>query len=369
MASLLLASLWMAAATASPPNMLDFQFQPERQKLLFDWSKQRCKDINIIPDAPARAFRRADGKISLSANHFINWSLTGSSWSTLKPDCTPTFGPADTGANQHAWIEATYTMDGRNVAALLSRELSIDADPRNCTPGKGVSCWLSDILSAQSGDMGRRYRMGKVAASMGDRMPPASPKRYGVFTTSNIARGQSGYFMLAYLDGVGSPRGNCLLRSDNPMDPSLWRAWDGKQFSLALSDPAQTRRCEAMPQLDEPVRSINWLPKQKRWLATMVTQRIIAGKLTEGFFYSTSGNLRDWEPARLMIEAPVFHARPGMDSRWSYPVLIDPNSQSRNFETLDHDDVLLIFVRRRFEGENGTMDRDLVSMPVRISAK
>lgn len=364
--SLILASLLMAAASPAAP--LDLRARPDQQRLIFDWSKQRCNDANIIPDAPARAFRRADGRISLIASHFVNWTLTGSSWSTLQPDCRPVFAPADTGANQHAWIEATYTMDGRTVTALLSRELSIDADPRDCKPRKGVSCWLSDIVTAQSGDMGRHYRMGKVAATLGDRMPTASPTRYGVFTTSNIARGQSGYFMMAFLDGPESPKGNCLLRSDNPMKPSLWRAWDGRQFTLDLSNPAQARRCKALPQLDAPVRSISWLPRQKRWIAMMATQRMIDGKATQGFFYAQSADLRGWAPARLLIAAPIFKLATGWNGLLNYPVLIDPNSKSRNFETLDHDQALLIFVRRRFDGANGTMDRDLLSMPVQIGS-
>ncbi|MFC3440469.1 hypothetical protein ACFOKF_04505 [Sphingobium rhizovicinum] len=367
MASLILASLLMAAA--SPGATLDLRPQPDQQKPIFDWSKQRCPNDNIIPDAPARAFRRADGQISLIATHFVNWTLTGPRWSSLRTDCRPVFGPADTGANQHAWIEATYTMDGRTVTALLSRELSIDTDPRNCKPGKGVSCWLSDIVTAQSGDMGRHYRMGKVAATLGDRMPAASPSRYGAFTTSNIARGQSGYYMVVFLDGPGSPKGNCLLRSDNPMNPALWRAWDGQQFTLDLSSPAQARRCHALPHLDAPVRSINWLPRQKRWVAMMAAQRMIDGKATQGFFYAQSADLRNWGLARLLLPAPVFRLEPGRDYMLSYPVLIDPDSRSRNFETLDHDQALLLFVRRRFEGANGTMDRDLLSMPVQIGSR
>jgi hypothetical protein len=365
-----IASLWIAAAAAvSPTATFDLHAQPKQEKLIFDWSQQRCPDITIIPDAPARAFRRADGQISLIATHYVNWALTGATWSSLKPDCRPIFSPADTGANQHAWIEATYTRDGRNIAALLSRELSIDHNPQNCTPRKGKSCWLGDIVAAQSSDMGRSYRLGKVTATLGNKMPDNSPMRYGAFTTTNIARGKDGYYMLAFLDGIGTPRGNCLLRTTDPMNETLWRAWDGKQFTLDLSKPDQALRCKALPQLDAPVRSINWLPRHKRWVAMMAGQHDINGRPTQGFYYAESSDLRNWTPARLLVETQIFEAASGWESIVNYPILIDPASKSRNFDTLDHDQILLVFVRRWFENNRGFMDRDLLSMPVRIAPK
>jgi hypothetical protein len=360
--------LLAAAPVQSKP---DFTLQafPGQRRMLFDWSKRHCPAAMMIPDAPVRAFRDARGSLTVIAAHYQNWTMRGRSFTALKPDCKTVFGPADTGSDQHAWIEATYTLDGRTVTGLLSRELSTDERPIGCSPAKGTSCWLSDIVAVQSDDMGRRYRMGKVVASLGTQMPQNSPSRFGAFTTSNIARGQNGYYMVIYLQGDGVIRGNCLLRSDDPMNSALWRAWDGNQFTIDMSRRESARACKILSGLDQPVRSISWVPRKQLWLAMLATQRIMKGRLVQGFFYAVSPDLRHWQPPRLTVEAALSGRQMGWDSFWNYPVLIDPMSRSRNFETLDHDEAFLIFTEQHLERRtaNGTMDRDLVAIPVKIT--
>ncbi|MFM7023535.1 MAG: hypothetical protein ACKOXB_11225 [Flavobacteriales bacterium] len=53
---------------------------------VFDYSASNCNTIDI-PDAPARAFRDASGKINLIATHYTNWRMTGSDFTSLTKDC------------------------------------------------------------------------------------------------------------------------------------------------------------------------------------------------------------------------------------------------------------------------------------------
>ncbi len=49
---------------------------------VFDYSVSKCNTIDI-PDAPARAFRDASGKINLIASHYTTWRMTGSTFNSL----------------------------------------------------------------------------------------------------------------------------------------------------------------------------------------------------------------------------------------------------------------------------------------------
>ena len=46
------------------------------EKIVFDWTTDRCEDLDI-PDAPARAFRDADGNVQLIASHSVNRRMIG----------------------------------------------------------------------------------------------------------------------------------------------------------------------------------------------------------------------------------------------------------------------------------------------------
>ena len=84
-----------------------------------------------------------------------------------------------------------------------------------------------------------------------------------------------------------------------------------------------------------------------------------------GFYYSTSTDLIDWSHRRLLteIELPWTVPNSGTDLSYLYPTLIDPDSQSRNFETVD--DSSYLYYTRHNRGQ-GNLDRDLLRVPVEI---
>lgn len=55
-----------------------------------------------------------------------------------------------------------------------------------------------------------------------------------------------------------------------------------------------------------------------------------------------------------------------MDSVFSYPSLIDPDSSTNNFETLDHETAILLFTVHHWLHGTGTLNRDLEFVPVRV---
>ena len=93
--------------------------------------------------------------------------------------------------------------------------------------------------------------------------------------------------------------------------------------------------------------SADWLDEREVW----------------GFYYSFSDDLIHWEPRKLLleIELPWTVENPGSDVSHLYPALLDPLSESRNFETTGKT-AYLYYTRNNFG--HGSLDRDLIRFAV-----
>ena len=98
-------ALVLGGSAAAQPVTLSPAGEP---RTLYRWSTDRCED-EFIPDAPARAFRRADGRMALLATHRENWLLVGADFASLKPDCRSVMRSSAQGPDGAGdlWIEAT----------------------------------------------------------------------------------------------------------------------------------------------------------------------------------------------------------------------------------------------------------------------
>ena len=83
-----------------------------------------------------------------------------------------------------------------------------------------------------------------------------------------------------------------------------------------------------------------------------------------GFYYSLSDDLIDWEPRKLIREAELtWTYRCGDSNPVMYPSVIDPQSKSRNFETVGKT-AWLYFTRNHYKDCKQTSNRDLVRVPI-----
>lgn len=365
---------------------------------VFRWASRACPE-RMIPDAPARAFRGADGQVRLIATSYENWSLHGPSMDEVRPECRSLFRGAERSDplafDDRGWIEAVYTLDGRTVHALVSNEWDAfrhaasgmpmrDAcHVRQYTPG----CMVYSINLATSSDGGRGFRyLGErgrqVVAGTAYRygMPVRDgnvpkgemPAPSGTPTASNIVARDGHFYAMVFSRGAG-PRddGNCLMRTDELGDATRWRAWDGEGFTIRPvdtgSDGAPASRCALVAKqvLGWDVRSLSWHAGTRSYIAIMHSASHDAeGRRVAGVHYATSPDLVRWSAARLVIKAS-----PQLDGKCEpmihFPSMLDPASPSRNFETVGSTGYIY-YTQYNLKGCRVTLDRDLHRMPVKI---
>lgn len=273
------------------------------EEAVFDWTKDRCLDLeNIpgdphgdsdIPDMHARAFKDAAGNIQLLSTHHLNLRSIGPNLSSLSHDCTSVLRRSsydrDPGRyDDHSWMSATYTEDGQTVHAILHNEFRglhhdlYNLDPDNVLCGDGQDendCWMSTATYARSTDRGATYN--RLITDPISHLVAADPFTYadlmenieytrdvlgvrngrmGVADTSNIIKLGNYFYMMAPVvkfERAGAfpaaAPGACLMRTDDLSDPSSWRAWKqggssfDTSFTMSFIDP------EANPPAGDPL--------------------------------------------------------------------------------------------------------------------
>ncbi|MFC1679938.1 Ig-like domain-containing protein, partial [Elusimicrobiota bacterium] len=125
---------------------------------VFDWSEEACEKYDL-PDAPARAFRDAAGKVNLLATHINGRRMVGDSLDTVRKECPVVMASRkdpdfDTCA-YHEWVTSPYTPDGENVYALVHNEWYAPVAGQQCD--RHVDAWVNSVTLAVSRDRGASY--------------------------------------------------------------------------------------------------------------------------------------------------------------------------------------------------------------------
>ena len=329
-------------------------------------------DGDDVPDANARAFREADGGIVLFAMHMKNRALRGPDFDHLKIECRPPLeskGEADPARYDDAsWVTATWTEDGKSVAALIHHEYRANSHPGRCTSKEYLACWYNTILAASSKDGGRSFERASppvVVAAPPFRQDVGQGRHRGFFNPSNIfGDGRHRYMMTSSTGWDGQPFGPCLFRTDTPEKPDSWRAFDGRGFSIRYADPyrsdAKPARCQVIEPFGSPVGTIVRHRASRAWIA--IFEKPAGGRFTQAGFYTTaSRDLLRWDEPRLLLAGTTLSGDPcGSGGRViAYPSLIDREARGRNFDDVG-DSADLYFATLKVDGCRFTSERELV---------
>ena len=334
-------------------------------------------DGHDMPDAPLRAFRDPDGGMIAFGLHWRNRALRGPDLGGLRIDCRVVL---DSGGDpdparyaDRRWIAATWTADGRRVAALLHHEYQGNTHPGRCPAGQYMACWYNTVTAAASADGGLSFQLAAppaVVAAAPFRQEVGQGRHRGFFNPSNIVTEGRFHYMLAHTTGwEGQPNGVCLFRTADPFDPGSWRAFDGAGFTAAFPDPYRTRpgspRCRPVGPFPAPVGAVVRHRASGAWIA--VFQASKGGPFPEPGFYATSSrDLLTWDVPRLVLPGKTLYDDPcGAGSLIAYPSLIDREARGRNFDDVG-DRAELTYATLKVEGCAITSERDLVRRTVAL---
>ena len=280
------------------------------------------------------------------------------------------------------WITAPYTTDGRTVHALVHNEYQGDKHPGRCPSEEYLKCWYNSITLARSTDGGRTFTHaappGHLVASVPYRYE-ADAGPFGLFQPSNIVRrAEDGfYYALIRAQAYDAQRGGtCLMRTARLDLPGSWRAWDGSGYNVRFADPYRSsgesgHLCTpvSVPEIGAMTDSLTYNTYLDKYVLVSPAAARPAGSrgVVWGVYYSTSDDLIDWTPRRLIREAVLVGPYQCGDRN---PVgnfsLLDPDTRSRTFETTGRRP-WLYFTRFHYKKCRSNLNRDLVRIRVRFS--
>ena len=379
LAPALLLALPARAAPDPPLSALTLVGPPT---LIFKAGRDACDGADV-PDASARAFRDASGAVALYGMHYRNRALRGPDLGHLKLDCTVVLESGEksdpAAYDDRSWITATWTEDGVRVAALLHHEYQANEHPGRCKAGTYMACWYNTITAAASVDGGRSFTRKTppvVVAAAPFRQEVDQGHHRGFFNPSNIvADGRWRYFLASTTGwtrpGSDQEAGLCLFRSDDPADPTRWRAWTGTGFTAAFPDPylatrASPATCRPVGPFPGPVGAVVRHRGSGAWIAVFMA-KAGEGFAESGFYWTSSRDLITWDTPRLLVAGATLYDDPctARSPLIAYPSLLDPDATGRNFDDVG-DAALLTYASLRVEGCTITSDRDLFRRPVAL---
>lgn len=348
---------------------------------MFSASKDACDGADL-PDASARAFRDASGAIALYGMHYRNRALRGPDLDHLKIDCRIVLDsgekPDPALYDDRTWITATWTEDGKSVAAILHHEYQANEHEGRCRSKLYMECWYNTLLGAASNDGGATFTRTAppaVVAGAPFRQEVDQGRHRGFFNPSNIfSDGRYRYFF-ASTTGWTHPSdqsaGVCLFRTESPADPGSWRAWTGTGFTASFPDPYRklAKRADACKPIAPFPAPVGVVVRHRSSGAFIAVFMAASGGIfpRSGFYWTTSRDLLSWDEPRLLIAGSTLYDDPckADGDLIAYPSLLDPGAQGHNFDDVG-DKAVLTYARLRREGCTITSDRDLVRRAVAV---
>jgi hypothetical protein len=357
----------------------------------FDTAKDSCEQIDI-PDAPARAFRDDKGIVHLIASHYITRAGFGSSLDAIKHNCQVVYKSALDGNpanfNDYTWLTAFYSVDGKRIVGLGHMEYHGWEHPGMCAKKTDTStCWYNVDTYNISTDGGYHFTRpnppGNYFLSLPVKYQPnQGPQGYS--SDTGIVKVGQWFYAAAYAWGwppnCGAGKGQhpclvpdaaCAIRTANILDPSSWRGWDGKNFTVAFADPYRApvanpsaHVCAPVPYLDY-AGSVNYYPATHLFVAALWNQGSASSWGPNGLYFTTSPDYIHWsKPVLALTENEMFRREPAGNWSYMYFSLLDPKSTDSSFNTITTEPY---FYYVRMDGDHPPYRRVLFRQKINLS--
>lgn len=355
----------------------------------FDTKRDSCEQIDI-PDAAARAFRDDKGITHLIASHYVTRADVGPTLETAKHNCQVVFKSQRDGNlaafNDYTWLTQFFSIDGKKIVAFGHMEYHGWEHPGMCA-GKSdtPTCWYNVSTFLTSSDGGYHFAASKppmnyLVSLPVKYQPNKGPEGYSA--DQNILKAGNWYYSAVFswpwppgcgpdkgLQACLVPDGTCPIRTANILDPTSWRGWDGKDFTVTFADPYKgpiadphAHICAPVPYLDF-AGGINIHEPSHLFVATLWNQGS-GGFGPEGVYFTTSTDFIHWsKPALAMTLNQMLRREPPGDWSYMYFSLIDPRASDLNYATIT-DHPYLYYVR--LDGNHGPYQRVLFRQKIKL---
>jgi hypothetical protein len=355
----------------------------------FDTQKDSCELIDI-PDAAARAYRDYRGTIHLIASHYVARAGLGATLETAKHNCQVIYRSRHEGNpaefDDYNWLTQFYSIDGKQIVALGHMEYHGWEHPGMCaSQTETVSCWYNADTSLISNDGGYSFTSSKPPSNylLGlpyRYQPNQGPEGYSVDTNILMVGGwyYATAFSWAWPPNCGQsegqppclvPDGACPIRTANILDPSSWRGWDGKAFTVVFVDPYQRPVANPQAHVCAPVQYLdyangaNFHEVSRLFVATLWNQGS-GGFGPPGVYFTTSADFVHWsDPVLAVTLNQMLRREPEGNWSFMYFSLIDPASTDSSFSTIT-DHPYLYYVR--LDDSHGPYQRVLFRQRVKL---
>jgi hypothetical protein len=166
------------------------------------------------------------------------------------------------------------------------------------------------------------------------------------------------------------------MRTRRIADPSSWRAWNGRDYTVDFVDPytnpqpPEQHVCQpvGLDELEAMSQSLTYNTFFEEYLLVGLANfhDPDTGEDYPAIGYSTSPDMVNWSPRQVLMKAVVPWTYHCGDSPIIDPTVLDPLSNTRNFETTGKN-VYLYFTRMNYQNCRQTLDRDLVRIPIQFN--
>jgi hypothetical protein len=356
---------------------------------VFETPSQMCNP-NDVPDAMARAFRDYTGTVHLVAASSDLYQSLGPTLDSATHTCDIGYrsandaNPAD--FNDQVWIDSFYTFDGQKIAGLSHTEYHGWAHPGECHSQNFAECEYDSDTFHISYDGGYHFDSSQGPANFVAGFPykyeiDRGPMGYSVDT--NILEWGGWYYTMAtdyaWPPGCSGQKGpsRCLvqeggspIRTQDVFDPSSWRGWNGKDFSLSFVDPYLGPVQHPEEHVYTPVPYMTFVTAINIYQPANLIVATLWNAWTndygpKGLYLSTSTDLVNWTKPTLVITMDKFLEQDPTTGSWSYAYfsLIDPTAPDLNFSMIG-DEPELYYVRL---DNNPPYGRVLFRQPIRLT--
>jgi hypothetical protein len=304
---------------------------------------QKCHILDV-PDIPARAYMdytTETGTIRMIQGSTNFHRMTGTSILNFTRECAVSWNmtgnpnPAMFAANE--FLDSTFAFGNGTVIALIHTEYPGNRYG-NCEGPSYPYCWTVSIGLAISYDWGNTWNHARppphhlVAA-----VPYVynhSLTAYGWGDPSNIVKHpRDGFYYVAMWNrnqvGLQEP-GICIARTNNLVDPTSWRGWNGLEFTVTFASPYDMDPAEQ----DQHICTIVNLPAPNCaalglvWSVFLLKFVVTLGCFgEEAFYFATSDDLINWS------DAQEFYSRNDLPREvqtmvrsMNYPTFLDPTA-------------------------------------------